>query len=205
MKRLFLLLPLVFTCQLLFCQVAPKDSIYQLMAKEVCKQIIANDSILAKSASLDVELGLLMLPIYADFSESLQKLIPGFEISDSKQMEALGEAVGEKLAFTCPAFLKLITTNRALLNAALDKPEETLIKGTLIKIVTGDFTSLHIRTAQGKIEKLWWMQYFDGANLLMEGSQLLNKYLVLSYSEHEVYNAAQKEYVKIKVIKGIQD
>ena len=99
----------------------------------------------------------------------------------------------------------MITNNRTLLQVALDQPQETLIKGTLVKIVKGDFTCIHIRTPQGKVEKLWWMQYFEGANALMDGTNLLNKYLVISYSEHEVYNAAQKDYVKIKVIKNMAD
>ncbi len=205
MKQKILLFLFLCLAQVAVAQTSPKDSVFALMAKDICTQIIANESALSKSSNVEMELGLLMLPVYSDYSEQLKKVVPGFDMLDTKKQESLGESIGEKLAFTCPAFLKLITNNRTLMNAALNKPEEQLVKGSLIKIVTGEFTSIHIRTAQGKIEKLWWMEYFDGANLLMEGTNLLNKFVVIAYSEHEVYNAVQKEYVKIKVIKGIED
>ena len=205
MKRLFVLIQALFAMQTSFAQPYLKDSVFLLIAKDICAQIIANESTLVKSPNVEVELGLLMLPIYSSYGERLKKVIPGFEMAESDQLEILGEVIGEKLTFSCPAFLKLITNNRTLLQVALDQPQETLIKGTLVKIVKGDFTCIHIRTPQGKVEKLWWMQYFEGANALMDGTNLLNKYLVISYSEHEVYNAAQKDYVKIKVIKNMAD
>ena len=55
------------------------------------------------------------------------------------------------------------------------------------------------------IEKLWWMEYFEGSGrLITNAGDMLNKDVKVKYTEKEIYNATLKEYIKIKVIAGLE-
>jgi hypothetical protein len=56
--------------------------------------------------------------------------------------------------------------------------------------------------AKGRTEKLWWLEYFEGADGLVSKA-LLSKNVTVRYIEKEVYSAALKDYIIIKVIIGI--
>jgi hypothetical protein len=79
------------------------------------------------------------------------------------------------------------------------------ISGKLVKVVSGDFTHLQIEDLKGKVERVWWLEYFDGSNKLMTDPQgQLNKLIKVNYVEREMFNSTLKDYVKIKVITGIE-
>ena len=201
-KIIFLLLSLL-SAEAVLSQ-PNKDSLYKLMAVGVCDEVKANESSLARSTDLQMDLGLLMLPIFSRHESDLKAVIPGFELDNMNLINEVSHGIGQKLAFMCPAFLKLVSGNKDLLKAATDKTEENSFTGTLTKILSENFTCLLIKDNKGKIEKIWWMQYFEGANVLASG-ELLHKNITVFYSEQEIYNAVLKDYVKIKVIKGIKD
>ena len=193
----------IFIAQVVCSQVS-KDSVYKLMAIEVCDELKAQEASLKSSTDLQTELGLLMLPIFSRHEADLKKVIDGFELDDMKHVNETSQGIGQKLAFICPSFLKLIAGDKDLMKAASNKPEENFFTGTLTKILSENFTCLLMKDSKGKVEKFWWMQYFEGANALTS-RDLLNKTITVSYTEQEVYNAVLKEYVNIKVITGLKD
>lgn len=59
---------------------------------------------------------------------------------------------------------------------------------------------MEIETKNGKKEKLFWIEYFEGANDLGNNQNLIKKEIEINYIEKEFYNHNLKEYNKIKII-----
>lgn len=171
------------------------------MALEICVEITANDSVLAKSENFEMQLGLMMIPVLTAHKEELEKVIPGFVFEDEEQFGSLSEQLGVSMAMNCPVFLSLVATRPELLNDLNNNPER-IIEGKLLQIQEGDFTSIQVKLGNGRTEKLWWMEFFEGAETLASKS-LVSKQVKVKFVEKEVYNAAIKDYILIKVITGI--
>ncbi len=198
---------LLFSSVCLFAQIS-KDSLLKLMTKETCTQITNKDFSGKNMDELQMELGLAMMPVVMKYQEELQTAF-GISMEDQSGMEKMGMEIGLQLAKDCPAFLKMFVNNPTALKeiAGGSNTDATVmsINGTLQKIVTGDFTYIQVKDASGKIEKLWWMEYFDGsAKLITDATTMVNKQVKVKYTEKEMYNATLKEYIKIKVIKGLE-
>lgn len=184
-----------------------KDSLMKIMAKETCAEISKKDLAGKSMDELEMELGLAMLPVVAKYQEEL-KTIFGFDMEDPKSMEGMGREVGMQLAKDCPAFLKMFMSNPEAMKEITGKdknvPAVSIINGTLLKVVNGDFTYIQVKDGSGKIEKLWWMEYFEGSNkLINELDKQLNKPVRVSYIEKEIYNSTLKDYMKLKIITGM--
>lgn len=190
-----------------------KDSLIKLMAKETCVEISKKDLSNKTMDELELELGLAMMPIVVKYQDELKS--NGYEMEDQQAMEGMGKDVGMQLAKDCPAFLKMFVNNPGALKDALGKtvdkngkealPVRHTVSGTLIRIVPGDFSYIQVKDGSGKMEKLWWMEYFEGSERLSnEPAKYLNKKILVSYQEKEVYNSTLKEYVKVKIIAGIE-
>src|SRR5215468_10043422 len=93
---------------------------------------------------------------------------------------------------------------REVAKSVVNSPTAT-ISGTLRKIVGGDFSYLQVEDTKGKIEKLWWMEYFEISEILLtDPNGLLNKPITVKYTEREVFNSMVGDYVKIKIIRRIE-
>lgn len=199
MKTSLTLLLLCFLMNTTFSQNISKDSLLKKMAAEMCVDIKANDSVLRKADNFEMQLGLLMIPVMTAYKESLEKVIPGFVFEND--LESISEQIGVQLAMSCPSFLQLVSSHPEFINQTNLNPERT-IEGKLLLIQEADFTHIQVKGSNGRTEKLWWLEYFDGADELVSKS-LLSKNVNVRYIEKEVYSAALKDYIIIKVIKGI--
>jgi hypothetical protein len=123
-------------------------------------------------------------------------------MNDALKLETLSASVGEKLAFECPLFLKLIAGNKNMVSDVVNHSEQKKMKGTLVKIIPGDFTAIQVLSG-GVVEKLWWIQYFDGSATLLHGN-LVDKEITVSYIEQQVFSAAERSYSNIKIITKIE-
>lgn len=205
MKKIYFLFLLLITCQLVVAQNAAKDSIIHLISADICEQLKTKDFSDKKITDLEVELGLMMLPIFSKFNADLKKINPDFDFSNTKMLGSLSEEVGIKLAMECPTFLKFISAKPELMDYnSKNKTEQLTLKGVLDKIIPGDFTYMQVKNADGKIEKIWWMEYFEGANNLLSGKIKINKTISVHYVEREIYNGRLKDYVKIKVATSVE-
>jgi hypothetical protein len=201
MKKIFFLFCFAASCLQGFSQTGSKDSVTKLIAAEICKEINANEATLMNSDNWQMDLGLLMMPVYSKYLEVLEKVRPGFTM-DGPGIEGLSKEIGLIIGLNCPSFLKVLSSDKKKMHALVkeDKLEKSL-RGVLLKVETGEFTCVHIKMPNGKIEKVWWMEYFGGANLLLEKGRL-NKEIVMMYKEQDIYNAGLEEYVKAKVAVG---
>lgn len=207
MKKYFAL----FLCSILYSTgisaQASKDSLLKVIVKETCTDISGKDFSGKSMEEIEMELGLAMMPIMVKYQEELQAAY-GTGIEDQAGMEKMGMEVGLQLAKDCPAFLKMFAGNPAVIKERAGKntaAELKTVNGKLLAIVHGDFSYLQVKDATGKIEKLWWMEYFEGSGrLITNAGEMLNKDVKVKYSEKEIYNATLKEYIKIKVIAGLE-
>lgn len=182
-----------------------KDSLLTLVSKETCKLLESKDFKNLSKDELELELGLAMMPNVVTYEKEI-KTHYGYDGENFESLESFGKDVGMKLAITCPVFLKMFTDNPDIIKEYGDgAAASSSISGTLVKIVNGDFSYLQVKDKTGKIEKIWWLEYFDGsAPLIADPSKWLDKKITVTYVEKEMYNATLKEYIKVKVITGLE-
>jgi hypothetical protein len=185
-----------------------KDSLIKLMSDDVCIEMNKMVKEKREIKDLETQLGLAMLPAFGKYMNEIREIY-GIENLDEKFGEMIGEDVGGYLAKSCPAFLEILTSNSdataELISGKKSDKNTGTVKGTFQKITYNDFSYVEIKTATGKIEKLYWMEYFAGASDLTNNpSKFANKNVTIKYTEKEIYKAALKDYVKLKFMSGIE-
>ncbi len=202
----------IFLLASLCCQAQlTKDSLVRRIALDACDEISKKDLAGASQDAVMEMLGMALLPAMVKYEKELKEFYQLDDFSDAAAMEKVGRDVGMKLVFLCPEFARVITTGLASNSEGDDKNPRVLsmseqtLSGTLLKIETGEFTSLQIRTPAGKMEKIWWFEYFSGADILLENpAKLVGKKVVVNYVEKERFTHATKEYARIKLATGIK-
>jgi hypothetical protein len=188
----------------LFSQATTRDALVQQLGRETCDEITRMPDVSKMKTPEEVKMsvGLAVAKVLTQHQNDLKSL--GIVITDAKGLEPVARDVGMALALSCPQFISILTGSPELLKPA-DQSAKGSISGTLRKVVDGDFTYLQVEDAKGKIEKLWWLEYFDGSNKLLADSQgRMNKPIKVNYVEKEMFNSTLKDYVKMKVITGVE-
>ena len=198
---------LLFTGVSLAQSVPPlQTDLTKKLARETCQEIKQVDFSQKTPDEMKLALGLPLVTVFGRHQDEIRAA--GYNLMDQKSSEKLGNDVGIQLAFECPDFMNTIMKNPKALTDLAQRGKDAptgVISGTLMNVAGGDFSYLQVADDKGKIEKLWWMEYFDGANLLATNSQnRLNKPIRVHFVEKEMFNSTLKDYVKIKVITGIE-
>ncbi len=183
-----------------------KENILKLMSKDVCDELNKKEISGKTKEELQTELGLAMMPIFSKYLTEL-KSIYDFEEFDQESGYKIGKDVGMQLAVDCPAFMKLFMNNTEAVSEIAEKRKNKDLKlsGTLLKINNADISFIEIKDNNGKIEKVYWLEYFDGSNTLMnESAKLLNKKITITFTEKEIYKSTLKDYSKIKIITSLK-
>ncbi len=210
MRKLFSLSLIALITNISIAQKMTKDSLIVLMSNDVClelnKLLVENRN----NSTLETDLGLAMLPAFEKYMKEILQIY-GFDKMSEENGGKVGEDIGMELGKNCPAFFKLLSRNPDATSDIINgKTSNSLsntfaIEGSLEKIVNSDLSFVEVISSKGKIEKIYWFEYFEGSNLLIkEPQKLLHQKIKLNYFEREVYNSALKDYIKLKVIAGIQ-
>jgi hypothetical protein len=183
-----------------------RDALIKQVTKETCDELSKTDFSNKSTDEFKITLGLVLVKVVAAHQAELKTV--GVSVSDPQSLEKIGNDVGVQLVTTCPSFLSALTGNPNAVKELLDNEKASVsgsISGKLVKVVGGEFTYLQVEDAKGKVEKLWWLEYFEGSNNLVGDQQSqLNKPIKVNYVEKEMFNSTLKDYVKIKVITSIQ-
>lgn len=118
---------------------------------------------------------------------------------DGESGEKLGQTIGSRMAFICPTLV-------ASLGNVSDKnkTEEFRILGTIKSIKIETFMVFEIKSEDGKLEKLYWLDFVNSEfDLQNNYEELKEKVVEAIYVNKEVYDARIKEYRVIKVLKKI--
>jgi hypothetical protein len=187
----------------LFAQ-GTNDGLTSQITKETCDELSQRDFSRTSPDEMKMLLGLALIKVMGKHQAELGAI--GVSTSDPKSIEKLATSVGMLLVAECPPFLEALTRNpNTIAGLAGKQTSSGSISGKLVKIVDGEFTHLQVEDASGRIEKLWWMEYFNGSNILLADSQgQLNKPIKVNYVEREIFNSTLRDYVKVKVITSIE-
>lgn len=203
-KNIAILLVCLLAFTATFSQSA-KDSLMTALANEACTEISKSDYSNKSLDELQVDLGMAMMPSFQNHQEEIEKYF-NVDFTDQKAMQQIGTQIGLKLATSCPAFLKLMRDKSAdLAGISGSKPVISaggIVSGTLSKIVPGEVTYFVVKSGEGKMEKIWWMEYFKGAEKISSAN--INKPLKISYIEKDMYNSTLKDYIKQKVAVAVE-
>jgi len=200
-----LLLFFVFLGTVAFAQT---DQEIEQIADETCKCLKGKTKQLKEASTdeLQMELGLCMIGA----TNSL-----GIEInlSDPAGLESLGERVGFQMAFSCPDFMEMIgqmmNEDPELMEDIMEDDEDfsfvsSQSSGTALEVMSGDFVSLKIESDSGKKETYYWLEHFNGAELLENGGAAIRgKEVVLSYYKMEVYSPKLEDYIQIRILRSL--
>lgn len=186
-------------------QKTTKDSLVKKISDEVCIEMNKIVSEKRKIANLEVTLGLAMMPALGKYNKEIKEVY-GYDALDDNENNKVTDDVGDYIATNCPAFLQIIAENSEATSRLISGENSGTgnIKGSFVKLTEAEFSYVEVKNAKGKLEKIYWMDFFDGATLLSEPNKLANKKVNVTYIEKEVYRVSIKEYVKIKVITGIE-
>ena len=187
----------------LFAQ-GTNDGLTSQITKETCDELSQRDFSRTNPDEMKMLLGLALIKVMGKHQGELSAI--GVSPSDPKSVEKLATSVGMQLVAECPTFLDALTRNpNAITGLARKETSAGTISGTLVKVVEGEFTHLQVEDANGRIEKLWWMEYFNGSNILLADAHgQLNKPIKVNYVEREIFNSTLRDYVKVKVITSIE-
>jgi hypothetical protein len=212
---------LVFCACFCFGQIT-KDSLLTKMSKEACIALGKKDINKMDKSNLEQEIGLLIMPVMMSNMSDIEKVYGG-TIKDLKGMEKVGMDLGMKLVLECPDFMKFsmeLAQDEPLVNKIKKKKEDATAteyrppvlvgeteneKYTLVSVNPGDITSLTVKNNKGKVEKIYWMEYFENADeLKTNAKKYIGKKVVIATSNKDVYNAATKNYKSIKIIESLE-
>ena len=193
-----LVLAHTLTMTTLFAQLAGEGLTKQI-TREACAELSKLDFSKQTADELKVSLGLALVKVMGQHEAELKS--SGISTSDPKSLERLAMDVGMRLVTDCPAFYDTLSKNPNTVKDLALSESSARISGKLLKVVAGEFTHLVIEDPSGKIEKLWWMEYFNGSNaLLINPQSQMNRSFRFTYVEREIFNSTLNDYVKIKVI-----
>jgi len=203
MKRLlFIALCHTLLATSLFAQGAG-DTFMKQITQETCDGVAKIDFSKKTPDEFKLSLGLVLVKVMGQHQDELKSL--GVNPGDPKSLEKVATEVGMRLAADCPVFVEALTRNPETIRDFAQGQASGNVSGKLLKIVGGEFTYLQVEDDKGKIEKLWWMEYFDGSNkFLGDRQKFLNRTVRVDYVEKEMFNSTLNDYVKIKVITGIE-
>lgn len=172
----------------------------QRMADDFCKELDKRNISEVWDESSMEKIGLAMMPLATKYADEFKKEY-GIELKTQKDFDEFGRVVGEEAGKSCPKFQKMME------NMMSSKVEEvkstTSLDGTFIGLdASGSFAFFKVKGADGREQKIWWFEHFNGAELL--NNTLNNKKVTVVYVEREVYEPKLKDYVKIKVAAGLK-
>lgn len=185
----------------LFLNAQNRDSLLVQMARETCTEIKSKDFSKISAEDLEMELGMAMMPLFAKYSNEIRDVF-NVDLANQSDVTAFGQEIGIRLVTECPEFIRIFA-NRKNGQTVESSAGTGTVTGKLQKVVDGEFTHILVKDQRGKIEKLWWFDYFEGAEFLRDKSNL-DKSFRVSYTEREVYSSMLKDYVKIRVITGME-
>lgn len=159
--------------------------------------IFSNGSIEAENENTSAEIGLMILPLITKYKDQI-KSEWGFDINEPQELRKASEKIGQLAAVGCPAFLDFVKNNMD--NLKSESKSAKLFKGKLVKVEGSPFSYLLVQNKAGKTDKIYWMEFFEGSNLISaKHGVTVNKTVSVSFRETEMYDAASQEYRNIKV------
>jgi hypothetical protein len=204
MKKHILLFLFVCSFSMLTnAQSSREQKLLDKMCKEACENI-NNTEFKSSDARADIELklGMALIPTFQTNADEI-KQVWGLDASNPDDSRALGEKIGGKLVMVCDKF-KQIVLNLESGNANTDQTTATC-EGAISRVECSIVCEVMVKTANGDIVKMLWLEKFSGSEMLENMNANTSKIKVtVTYKEISIYNSKVKSYVVTKVITGLE-
>jgi hypothetical protein len=214
-KTHIFIIAFLFSVQFLFSQTDKEKALLDKMTSEICNEIDkAGFKDKDNAEEIKVKLGMAFLPVLQKNSEEIKKVF-GWEITDPKGSEAIGEKLGAYAVYKCDKFrdiaLQMMKKDKDMAERVSAKMEEKgnelslpaseNVNGKIDRIENNDFSIIYFSTNEGETIKLLWLEKFEGSELLSE--DYANKKFNIQYTKKSIYQPKTKSYSDMKVITGL--
>jgi len=163
---------------------------------EFCDTFTKTGSKIAKE-DWAAELGFMILPLISKYKEQIKNEW-NLDVDVAEDLSKASEKIGGSAAMNCPSFQEFIKNNLSEIQGKGGMKKT--VSGKILKIEGSPFSYFLVQNKTGKTEKIYWMEFFPGADQIsLKSETVLNKAVTITYKEMEVYDAASKEYRMIKV------
>ena len=198
------------------------------IAEDACECIDAVDQESGSKKDMETMMGLCLISAAQPYNDQLKKQY-GIDMSkdlNSKKGKKLGEIIGVRMLGYCPGYVMAMggrksyaeakqeyrnrkSTTEEVEEAAEAVEEEEVVElmslsGSIVEVSSDDFVSIMVKQGDGRQVKLYWMEYFEGAEALENIDALKGKEVVFEYEEREFFEPQIKQYIKYKVIKSVE-
>jgi len=149
----------------------------------------------------NMKLGLCMLEASEPYADKLKREYDiDFDNMNGPEGEKLGKLLGLRLATQCPAFLKFVEDEYET------EESNTVYElvGTIKDVSANQFYTVNIEDDEGREYKLLWMEHFIGGDKLTQKDWWKNRRVFITYEEKEFFEPKLNEYIKYKVIRGME-
>lgn len=218
MTKLIPLLLFIFLSFFGQAQTITEDSLISIMAKEACEEFEKSDLKDVTSENLDMKLGMLFINTFQKHQSEIEKIYGEDYLTDNKTLRKIGEKIGFKMGVGCKAFQTFVVKNgENLFNMDEEKGKSNLpkqsvsesssksINGNIVGYTKAEFSFFTLKS-KGVNEKLYWINSFSGADLLINNSQAyVNKAVSFDYKEDLLFDGTKQTYKKVKIITAFYD
>ncbi len=151
----------------------------------------------------NIELGLCMINAATPYQKQLKK---DYKIDFNKmdtQGEEFGRIIGLRMVSFCPnSLLKLV--NQVSTKQYKTIPEN-MIEGWVTAINDEKFVEFSIKDEFGKITKYHWLTFIESSsNLLTDYKTLTNKFVQITFTPKEFFDARIGEYRTFNIIEKLE-
>jgi hypothetical protein len=201
---------LVFFFLFAIVTVSAQDAI-DAIATKTCSCLKQMDTT-ATIEEIEAKLGICMITEAAPYEKELKKK-NNIDMSklDGNTGEELGKLIGTKMLIKCPDQMLKLAGNVLDEKKSAAAPSTTTtttvsgsMTGKVTDVVTNQFVTITVKNSSGPEQKFLWLEYFQGADLLKNASELKGKTVVIKYKEKQFYNPSIKDYMNYKVITGFR-
>lgn len=195
MKKIFFLF--VICSQITFGQDLTKEELINKLSEETCTCIKGKEF---TKDNFELTLGLCMIEGVSKYEKDVKKFYGDKPLTDKGMMEKLGEAIGEKLVFTCPEFLVLVQQMDDSSFESEGEIEELVISGKFSGVKPEQFLTFVVKEKSGKSHTFLVLEDFENSYLLVDNVLKSSDSVKVSYYEASLYDPNVKKFVTYKVV-----
>ncbi len=207
----------IFTLSICLCllhhsKAQSTEQMMKTITLDFCDELQKKDfSVFKSRADLEVQLGLLMLPLLTKYEKEIDLILEKEDNTSKKdKMNLFGRKLGMQAVVDCPKFLEVLGKNSKITSEIVGEPDDEIVDNeksvstsVITTIVGNDISYIVAKDLVGRETKYYWLGYFQGDDLLKTKSAL-NKKIKISFIEQDLYSYQLKDYIKIKVLTGIK-
>lgn len=195
----FLLSFFLFTATTVQAQSKKREAFIEKAATYVCgcfDEKKANDD----AMNSEMAIGLCMLNFLNENPAGAKMAFGEYSITNEADMIRIGEELGLRMAGVCPETLLSLVDEEDLMAEEQEAASTSTLEGELVGVTFGEQTVVTLRKSNGQPVKLYWLEYFPGSDMLMDGSKMEGKTLTVTYRNVELFSGADREYYTRKVL-----